>query len=135
MKAARAALTAAAVLLACAAPARANAASPAQDTWLMLSVSHGQTPSASEGSTMLRCEPPGGDHRRAAEACAELAAANGRIADIPPKDAFCPMIYAPVTAHAHGMWHNRAVEYTETFANTCMLTARTGAVFAPLHTE
>ncbi|GGX23773.1 hypothetical protein GCM10010297_51310 [Streptomyces malachitofuscus] len=129
MKAVRTALAAALVLLACAAPARANSARPAQESWLMLTVSHGETPSASEDGTMLRCDPPGGEHRRAADACASLAAADGRIADVPSQDAICPMVYAPVTAHAHGMWRDRPVAYTETFPNPCTLAARTGPIF------
>ncbi|MEV5934168.1 SSI family serine proteinase inhibitor [Streptomyces sp. NPDC052079] len=130
VKAVRAALAAAVVLLACAAPARANSAGlAAQESWLMLSVSQGETTSASADGTMLRCDPPGGEHRRAADACAVLAAADGRIADVPSEDAVCPMVYAPVTAHAHGMWRDRPVTYTETFPNTCTLTARTGPIF------
>lgn len=128
-KAVRAGLLAALVLLACAAPARADGGHATEDSWLMLTVSHGETPSTGEDGTMLRCDPPRG-HRHATEACAELAAADGRIAGIPAKDAVCPMVFAPVTAHARGMWRGHPVDYTETFSNTCMLTARTGSVFA-----
>ncbi len=125
-----AALTAALVLLACAAPARADSArAGAEESWLMLTVSHGETPSVSGGGTMLRCDPPGGEHRRAADACAELAAVDGRIADVPLRDGICPMIYAPVTAHAHGVWHNHPIDYTQTFPNPCTLTAHTGPIF------
>lgn len=95
----------------------------------MLTVSRGETPTASEGGTMLRCDPPGGEHRRAVEACAELAAVDGRIGDIPPREVFCPMVYAPVTAHASGTWRGQPVTYTETFPNPCTLTAHTGPVF------
>ncbi|MFD7701087.1 SSI family serine proteinase inhibitor [Streptomyces caelestis] len=129
VKAVRAGLVAALVLLACAAPARAGGGHFAEDSWLMLTVSRGETPSTAEDGTMLRCDPPRG-HRHAAEACAELAAVDGRIADIPAKDVVCPMVFAPVTAHASGRWRGHSVDYTETFSNTCMLTARTGSVFA-----
>ncbi|MEU7471044.1 SSI family serine proteinase inhibitor [Streptomyces sp. NPDC044984] len=132
MKTVRAGLVTALVLLACAAPARAGAghsAEEAEDNWLMLTVSHGGTPSAAKGGTMLRCDPPGG-HPHAAAACAELAAANGHIGDIPAKHANCPADYVPVTAHAHGKWRGRAVEYNGTFSNTCVLATRTGSVFA-----
>ncbi|MFF5156685.1 SSI family serine proteinase inhibitor [Streptomyces sp. NPDC000348] len=129
LKAVRAGLLAALVLLACPAPARAGAGHVAEDSRLMLTVSHGETRSTAENGTVLRCDPPRG-HRRAADACAELAAAHGRIADIPAKDVVCPMIFAPVTAHAHGRWRGEPVEYTETFPNTCTMSARTGSVFA-----
>ncbi|MER7487858.1 SSI family serine proteinase inhibitor [Streptomyces sp. NPDC126497] len=129
LKAVRAGLFAALVLLACAVPARATDGHTAEDSWLQLTVSHGETSSTSVDGTMLRCDPPRG-HRHATEACAELAAVDGHIADIPPKDAICPLVHAPVTARANGMWRGRPVAYTETFSNTCMLTARTGRVFA-----
>ncbi|MBT3149987.1 serine protease [Streptomyces sp. CHD11] len=129
-KTVRAVLLTALALLACAAPARAGAGHhPGPDSRLLLTVGRGETPAA-EGGTVLWCDPPEGRHRRAADACAELAAADGRISAIPVKDAICPMVYAPVTARASGTWRGRPVAYSETFPNTCTLTARTGAVFA-----
>ncbi|WP_395576792.1 SSI family serine proteinase inhibitor [Streptomyces sp. BK79] len=147
--AARAALLAAtALLLTCATPAQATAGrAPAHD-WLLLTVTHGETPSthgetpsgarpgAPSGSgpgttrgALLLCDPPRG-HARAAGACAELGATGGRIADIPPRDTHCTLVHAPVTAHAHGQWRGRPVRYTQTFPNPCVMTARTGSVFA-----
>ncbi|OSC62284.1 serine protease [Streptomyces sp. 4F] len=101
-------LAAAALLLACAAPAQA-----------------GPPPRGA----LLLCDPPRG-HARAARACAELDAVNGRIADIPLRETHCPMIHAPVTAQARGQWRGQPVEYTQTFSNDCVMAARTGAVFA-----
>ncbi|MFC9886970.1 SSI family serine proteinase inhibitor [Streptomyces pilosus] len=129
----RAGLAAALVLLACAAPARATGTehptAPVPDSRLLLTVSHGEQPSTAAGGTLLSCDPPRG-HRRAADACAELDAVDGRIENIPAKEVFCPMVYAPVTARASGSWRGRQIEYTATFPNSCTLTARTGAVFA-----
>ncbi|MGV9916471.1 SSI family serine proteinase inhibitor [Streptomyces cellulosae] len=121
-------LTAAALLLLAGATPSAHA-----DTgnWLMLSVSHGEnTTAGTEGGTLLRCDPPGGGHPHAEEACAQLSQADGRITALPAEDALCPMVYAPVTAHAEGMWRDRPVTWTETFPNTCTLRAHTGALFA-----
>ncbi|MFF8033674.1 MULTISPECIES: SSI family serine proteinase inhibitor [unclassified Streptomyces] len=129
VKTVRAGLLAALVLLACAVPARAHTGHPSPDSRLLLTVSHGETPSPAARGRVLHCDPPGG-HRHAADACAELAAADGRIEAIPAKDVICPMVYAPVTAQARGTWRGRPVEYTETFPNSCMLAARTGSVFA-----
>ncbi len=133
LRTARAGLVVALVLLACAAPARAAGTehpfAPAPDSRLLLTVGHGEKPSATDGGTVLSCDPPRG-HRRAADACAELDAADGRIENIPAREAFCPMVYAPVTARASGTWRGQRVGYTETFPNSCTLTARTGAVFA-----
>ncbi|CAL9402187.1 SSI family serine proteinase inhibitor [Streptomyces sp. Tu 3180] len=129
LKALRGGLLAAVALLACAAPAPADTGHTTPDDWLLLAVGPGQQPPATASGSLLRCDPPRG-HRRAADACAELAAVDGRIADIPPKDVFCPMVHAPVTAHAHGEWGGRPVTYTQTFPNRCMMAARTGSVFA-----
>lgn len=79
---------------------------------------------------LLLCDPPQG-HPHAARACAELAAAEGDIDRIPDTPGtLCPMIYAPVTAAARGAWDGRPVTYTHTFANSCVMGASTGAVFA-----
>ena len=125
------ALLAALVLLA-AAQAPAQAAAPwhgVRGDWLYLTVTRGDSRSSDTRGTLLLCDPPQG-HARAAEACAELGAVDGHIDAIPAKSVFCPMIYAPVTAHARGEWKGRQVDYTETFSNGCVMAARTGEVFA-----
>lgn len=131
----RAVLPAAALLLAAAAPGTAavatarQAAPAAGGNWLFVSVTTGDARSSDTRGTLLLCNPPQG-HGRAAEACAQLAAAGGDITALPAADGACPMIYAPVTAKAHGEWGGRPVEYQETFSNGCVMAARTGAVFA-----
>ncbi|MEU9594069.1 SSI family serine proteinase inhibitor [Streptomyces sp. NPDC048219] len=128
--AARAGLLLTAVLLAAgAAPATATARHEPGNDWLQVTVTRGDAPTGATRGAMLRCDPPRG-HARAAEACAELEAAGGDFDRIPLRDTYCPMVYAPVTAHAEGQWRGRAVDYTRTFPNTCVMTARTGAVFA-----
>ena len=122
-------LSAALLLLACAAPAVAAPADSFPGDHLYLTVTKGDARSSDTRGTLLLCDPPQG-HRHAAEACAELAAADGDITAIPAKDVFCSMIYAPVGVHARGEWHGRPVEYTETFSNGCVMAARTGSVFA-----
>ena len=142
-RAARAGLlaAAAALLLTCATPAQAAAEREPANDWLLLTVSQGDAqagvrpgapsgvPSGATRGALLLCDPPRG-HARAARACAELDATDGRIADIPLRDTHCPMIYAPVTAHARGQWRGQPVEYTQTFPNPCVMAARTGSVFA-----
>ncbi|WP_399891079.1 SSI family serine proteinase inhibitor [Streptomyces sp. BBFR51] len=120
---------AATLLLVCAPPARATAERATSSDWLLLTVSRGDTRSGDARTALLLCDPPRG-HARSARACAELDATDGRIADLPPRDTYCPMIYAPVTAHARGQWRGRPVEYTRTFPSVCVMAARTGAVFA-----
>lgn len=99
------------------------------DTWLRLTVTRGDARSRDTRGTLLLCDPPQG-HARAAEACARLAAVDGDLNALPPSHGICTMIYAPVTAHAEGLWKGRPVHYRKTFANPCAMEARTGAVFA-----
>jgi hypothetical protein len=120
-------LAAAALLVACAGPAGATAESSGD--WLHLTVTRGDSRSYDTRGTLLLCDPPRG-HARAAEACAELDATGGDLRAMPLRGAFCPMVHAPVTAHARGQWHGRPVDYTERFSNSCVMAARTGAVFA-----
>ncbi|KOU57714.1 serine protease [Streptomyces sp. MMG1533] len=122
-------LAAAALLLATAAPAQAAPQEPAGGDWLFVTVTMGDARTSSIRGTLLLCDPPQG-HGRAAEACAQLETADGDIGAVPTREVYCPMVYAPVTAHARGQWHGRPVEYKETFSSTCVLGARTGAVFA-----
>jgi hypothetical protein len=40
------------------------------------------------------------------------------------------MLYDPVTVTASGHWKGRALRYTHTYSNSCVLKQETGAVFA-----
>ncbi|MFE9439908.1 SSI family serine proteinase inhibitor [Streptomyces sp. NPDC006602] len=122
-------LAAAALLLATAPSAQAAPQESTRGDWLFVTLTTGDARSRDTRSTLLRCDPPQG-HGRAAEACAQLESADGDIGAISSWEVYCPMIYAPVTAHARGQWHGRPVQYRETFSNKCVLAARTGAVFA-----
>ncbi|GAA4826886.1 hypothetical protein GCM10023220_70910 [Streptomyces ziwulingensis] len=124
-------LAAAALLGTWSAPAQATTRGGAAADWLLLTVSGGANRAGAGDSTVLFCDPPSG-HARAARACAELDAADGRIAGIaaPGEAVPCPMIHAPVTAHARGEWKGHRVEYTRTFPNACVMAAATGSVFA-----
>ncbi|WP_046732381.1 SSI family serine proteinase inhibitor [Streptomyces humi] len=129
--AARGALLAVAALLA-AGPAQAAPRTADSGDYLYLTVTRGDGASGDTGSThnaLLLCDPPQG-YARAAEACAELGTVGGDIARLAPAEgAVCPMVYAPVTAQARGQWNGRPIEYRETYANACVLAARTGPVF------
>ncbi|MFD7813500.1 SSI family serine proteinase inhibitor [Streptomyces sp. NPDC059785] len=104
--------------------------------WLYLTVATGDGSRSGEThGTLLLCDPPQG-HARAAQACAELRAADGDIARIRPlADAVCPMVYAPVTVSARGRWAGRATEYRHTFANPCVMEAETRTVFTLTESE
>ncbi|WP_282700401.1 SSI family serine proteinase inhibitor [Streptomyces sp. CC219B] len=122
-------LAAAALLLAGAAPAQAAERDSLPGNWLYLTLTTGDDRSSDTRGTLLMCNPPQG-HSHAAEACAQLASVDGDITALPQLNVPCPMIYAPVTAHAHGQWNGRPVEYTQTYSNACAMKASTGSVFA-----
>ncbi|MFJ9815597.1 SSI family serine proteinase inhibitor [Streptomyces sp. NPDC101151] len=100
-----------------------------RDNWLYLSVTRGEAQSGDTRGTLLLCGPPLG-HPHAAQACAELEAVDGDIARMPQTKVFCPMIFAPLTVHARGQWNGRPVDYQETYSSKCVMSARTGLVFA-----
>ncbi|MEV6551044.1 SSI family serine proteinase inhibitor [Streptomyces sp. NPDC051597] len=115
------------------APVPTYAAAPTGN-WLQLSTTTGDSHASSTRGTLLQCPPTSqGHHPRAAEACAQLTAADGRIrriGEVPPQDIPCDLDYTHVTAQALGQWNGHPVRYRETFANQCEMYARTGAVFA-----
>ncbi|CAL9591280.1 SSI family serine proteinase inhibitor [Streptomyces sp. enrichment culture] len=128
-KAVRGGLLAAALLVAGAAPAQATHQDAFPGDWLYLTVTHGDAQSSDTRGTLLLCDPPQG-HAHAAEACDQLEAVGGRIDRMRPKGGVCPLIYAPVTAHARGVWHGMPVTYSRSFGNACEMADRTGSVFA-----
>lgn len=72
----------------------------------------------------LDCDPVGGDHPRAEEAC-DLIAEHGDIASVQGvSEGPCTMIYKPVTIRVTGI-----EEYEETFGNECVMKGAKGAVF------
>lgn len=95
---------------------------------LVLHTSAGTSP---ERTVTLQCDPPGGTHPKAAEACADVAKTGGDLAQMPANRnaRACFMIYAPVTAKAQGDWQGQAVRFTEKFPNTCVMRDKTGSVF------
>src|SRR5688572_8948514 len=78
----------------------------------------------------LNCKPVGGNHPRAADACAALTTANGDPTKLTPEDLMCTAEFAPVRARVVGFWEGRPVSYQKTFSNSCQLRIATGAVFA-----
>ncbi|MFM9594576.1 SSI family serine proteinase inhibitor [Streptomyces scabiei] len=127
-RSARAGLLAALALLTVAASAPGRTAA-VQGDWLYVSLTRGDARSSDARGTLLLCDPPRG-HGHATQACADLRRSDGDIARIPHRPAVCTEIYAPVRASAEGQWNGRQVAYEQTFANACVMAARTGAVFA-----
>ena len=132
MIAVRVCLSAACALLAMgpvpAAAQMATTRDPSPASWLYVTVTRGEGASGHTRGTLLVCDPPQG-RAYVVRACEDLRATDGDITRIPPQDAFCPMVHAPVTASARGRWHGRLVGYTKTFTNSCAMAAQTGSVF------
>jgi hypothetical protein len=113
-------------------PFTAALAAPLPAT-LRLSVTHGPQPSgngviSSYRTLLLTCDPAGGDHPRAAQACAQLAESEGTF-DRDVQDVICTREYAPVTVEAVGRWQGRLVRFRKAYGNDCDMAARTGSLF------
>jgi hypothetical protein len=95
---------------------------------LVLHTSAGTSP---ERTVTLQCDPPGGTHPKAPEACADVTKAGGDLAQMPANKnpRACFMIYAPVTVTAKGDWQGQPVRFTEKFPNSCVMRDKTGSVF------
>lgn len=116
------------------APTYAAACPPEQDqrSSLTLTVSHTDDTSerTPQRSATLECGTPAGTHPRKKEACSQLEAAGGNLDSLNVEpEAFCTMIYAPVTATATGTWRGTPVRWQKAYANECQLTSETGHVF------
>ncbi|MFD9271386.1 subtilase-type protease inhibitor [Streptomyces goshikiensis] len=75
----------------------------------------------------LSCAPtPRGTHPLPEAACAALNASGGsfdhQLAS-PDTHRVCPMIYAPVTITADGVWQGDRITWKHTFSNTCVMSA------------
>ena len=78
----------------------------------------------------LTCDPDGGAHPKAAQACATLLTAGADPEKIKPAHVMCMMIYAPITAEITGVWRGAPVQWTHTYGNKCEMTRATGVLFA-----
>ncbi|MEV0403775.1 SSI family serine proteinase inhibitor [Actinoallomurus sp. NPDC050550] len=87
--------------------------------------------SATPKTVTLQCDPVGGTHPKAEQACADVAKTHGdfKLASDEKNPRACFMIYSPVTTSAEGQLRGEAVKYTARFPNTCMMRTQTGSIF------
>ncbi|MCR4514838.1 subtilase-type protease inhibitor [Aeromicrobium sp. 50.2.37] len=80
-----------------------------------------RTDADAEPTTMtLECDPTGGDHPQAQEACDALASAGADVLEPVPADQACTMIYGgPQTATVKGTVDGADVDATFTRENGC----------------
>ncbi|WP_433265112.1 SSI family serine proteinase inhibitor [Actinosynnema sp. CS-041913] len=95
------------------------------DSTFELSVTRGEVVQA----IALVCEPAGGDHPKAEQACAALSTVDGEISRLTEDNVACTMEYDPVTVTATGLWHGEIRGFTAQYSNPCVMRAATGPVF------
>jgi len=102
----------------------------APKTYLKLTAALGERARPAQRTATLVCDPAGGTHQRAGEACAALAAVDGDFGALHVDGGACTMQYDPVTVTATGLWKGKPVRWRHTFGNSCVLHTETGPVFA-----
>ncbi|NED49862.1 hypothetical protein G3I24_02895, partial [Micromonospora aurantiaca] len=69
----------------------------------------------------LTCDPPGGTHPKAADACAALTKTEDPFKPV-PKDQMCTKIYGgPEIATVKGTWHTKQIDTKFTRQDGCQL--------------
>ncbi|MGW6932091.1 SSI family serine proteinase inhibitor [Lentzea sp. NPDC054927] len=106
----------------------AQAAPAARDTALVLTVQYSDVEDNAFKATVLTCER-GDSHPRRALACATLASAGADLRSMQSDDRACTFIYAPVKVTMFGFWRGEPVSQVQTYPNSCVMLAHTGAVF------
>jgi hypothetical protein len=97
----------------------------APESSFMLSVVRGE----SLQMATLTCEPAGGLHPRADEACLALSDVDGQFDGLTTGQALCTMEYDPIVVKASGTWRGETRTFEAEFPNACVMRAETGPVF------
>ena len=115
-------------LLAVALPfAMSGVASACPDTSLTLTVA---SLDGDAETVQLACEPAGGSHPNATQACEDIVAAQGDFDSLTADESTaCTMEYRPVVATAEGTWRGEPISWQREFGNGCTLRTATGTVF------
>jgi Subtilisin inhibitor-like len=79
----------------------------------------------------LTCDPTGGTHPDAQTTCMQIARVGGDLTKLPAieEHRFCPMIFAPITVTASGLWRGMPVLFEDNYTNGCVRDNRTGSLF------
>jgi hypothetical protein len=80
-------------------------------------------------TTQLTCEPAGGLHKHAKEACDQLIPVDGDFRKLEDTGAICTMELNSTKATLRGKWRNKKVDFQQVYSNPCVLRAFTGKVF------
>lgn len=90
---------------------------------------HNAEPRQEREKWTLECEPPGGTHGNARQACAALDEVNGNFAALEPLPGMCTAIYQPVVITVRGHWRDRRVRFARMYPNRCVAGLESGGVF------
>jgi hypothetical protein len=121
-------LVVAAGTVAAATPATA-AAEPGGVLGIMITPLPSGMPSTPRVAT-LTCDPTGGTHPRAAEACKDIAEAKGDIAAVPPYPRTgCLPVWQPVTVTVRGTWGGQVIDFTDDAGSVSCAAISHGAIF------
>jgi len=77
----------------------------------------------------LTCEPAGGLHPKANEACLALSGVDGQFDGLSTGQGLCTLEYDPVRVTASGTWRGETRSFEAEFPNPCVMRAQTGPVF------
>ncbi|MFB6891407.1 SSI family serine proteinase inhibitor [Kitasatospora sp. NPDC056327] len=108
-----------------------GASSPATDTSLRLTVTHGETPTAgTPRAVLLDCPPDAATtHPDPLTACRLIDSVNGNIGELDVNPGACTQEYDPYTVTASGTYRGRPLSFHHTYGNHCTLLRATGAVY------
>lgn len=110
------------------APPAGASAQAGRGTALRLTLTFPEQNASGSRTVTLACDPAGGSHPHATQACADLDRSRGRFEHEPDGRA-CTLIYSPVVARAEGSWHGRPARFRREFPNDCVMRAHTDSVF------
>ncbi|MBT2509903.1 serine protease [Streptomyces sp. ISL-98] len=135
-RAASTALLAAALLLSSAGTASAQqvavGAATNQGARYQLAIHKGKDASGPILSEVtLICQPTGGTHPNASQACSALANAKGDFEKLHADDfVLCDITYDPLTLTAKGRGFGKKTNFKKTFSNRCVANLETDGVFS-----
>ncbi len=113
------------------APALAHAQPASATTGTMMNLSvRGELRGDGTRTAFLTCEPTGGSHPFATDACQELSNVKGDFNQLSGGHSICQLDHRPVTLIATGNWRGQPVTFEKTYSNECVAKAATGKVFS-----
>lgn len=76
----------------------------------------------------LSCDPDGGTHGAASQACDQLESVDGEVGRIPALHGPCTLEHAPVRVTADGSWRGGTRHFARTYPNRCAAVRDTGGI-------